>query len=125
TGAIDLDLAPIRGDYELSRKIEKTAALLAEVPETTPIFVILPPAPDAEAAWTRFRAIANARPVMRIAAAPMTEVAAVPLPAPIETIERVLFGSGACYSGWGVGGWKTHADGLWKSTGSSAAGAPY
>jgi hypothetical protein len=77
TGAIDLDLAPIGGDYALGDKIEKTAALLAEVPETTPIFVILPPAPDAEAAWTRLQAIANARPVMRIAAAPMAEVAAV------------------------------------------------
>jgi hypothetical protein len=76
TGAIDLDLAPIGGDYALSDKIEKTAALLAAVPETTPIFVVLPPAPDAEAAWTRFQAIAKARPVTRIAAAPMAEVAA-------------------------------------------------
>jgi CHAT domain-containing protein/tetratricopeptide (TPR) repeat protein len=77
TGAIDLDLAPVRGDYDLSVKIEKTAALLAEVPETAPIFVILPPAPDAELAWTRLQAIAKARPVARIAAAPMAEVAAV------------------------------------------------
>src|SRR5215831_16564359 len=77
TGAIDLDLAPIGGDYALSDKIEKTAALLAGVPETTPIFVILPPAPDVEAAWTRLQAIANARPVRRIAAAPMTAVAAL------------------------------------------------
>src|SRR5262249_55413040 len=76
TGAIDLDLAVISGPYELSRKIEKTAALLAEVPETTPIFVVLPPDPDAEAAWTRLQAIANARPAMRIAAARMAEVAA-------------------------------------------------
>jgi hypothetical protein len=76
TGAIDLDLAPIGGDYALGDKIEKTAALLAKMPETTPIFVILPPAPDAEAAWIRLAAIANARPVMRIAAAPMAEVAA-------------------------------------------------
>lgn len=76
TGAIDLDLVPIEGDYALSDKIEKTAALLAKVPETTPIFAILPPAPDAEAAWTRLQAIANACPVTRIAAAPMAEVAA-------------------------------------------------
>src|SRR5215813_13748079 len=76
TGAIDLDLAPIGGDYALSDKIEKTAALLAGVPETTPIFVILPPAPDVEAAWTRLQAIANARPVRRIAAVRMAEVAA-------------------------------------------------
>jgi hypothetical protein len=77
TGAIDLDLAPTSGDYAVSDKIEKTAALLAEVPETTPLFVILPPAPEAEAAWTRLQAIVNARPVMRIAPAPMAEVAAV------------------------------------------------
>jgi len=123
TGAIDLDLAPIRGDYELSRKIEKTAALLAEVPETTPIFVILPPAPDAEAAWTRFRAIANARPVMRIAAAPMTEVAAVLVPAEIETIERVLFGSDACYAEWRLELRQTHANGLGKGADAPAPDA--
>lgn len=77
TGAIDLDLAPIGGDYALGDKIEKTAALLAAVPETTPMFVILPPVPDAEAAWARLQVIANARAVTRIAAAPMAEAAAM------------------------------------------------
>jgi hypothetical protein len=77
TGAIDLDLGLVGGDYALGDKIERTAALLAEVPETAPIFVILPLAPDAEVAWARLQAIANARPVVRIAAPSMTEVAAL------------------------------------------------
>jgi hypothetical protein len=77
TGAIDLDLAPISGDYALIDKIEKAAALLAEAPDAAPMFVILPPAPDADAAWTRLQAVAGAHPVTRIEPAPIAEVAAV------------------------------------------------
>jgi hypothetical protein len=76
TGAIDLDLAPIAGDYALADKIERTAALLDEVPATAPIFAVLPPASEVEEAWTGFQAIAKARPLIRVAAASMVEVAA-------------------------------------------------
>jgi hypothetical protein len=75
TGAIDLDLAPIGGDYALTDKIEKTATLFAGTPDKVPLFAILPPASDAEAAWVRLQAIAGSRRVTRIAAMPMAEAA--------------------------------------------------
>jgi hypothetical protein len=49
--------------------------LLAGTPDKVPVFAILPPASDAEAAWARLAAIAGNRRVTRITAMPMAEVA--------------------------------------------------
>lgn len=76
TGALDLDLALTGGDYALCDKIEKSALLLAQVPPTAQIFVIFPPARDADAAFARLQALAKGRTLTRLEALSMVEGAA-------------------------------------------------
>lgn len=56
TGAVDLDLAVIPGDYALLDKIERSRALLAEAPGAT-LAVLLPEGPERLAAQAAIRAL--------------------------------------------------------------------
>ncbi|TFZ57486.1 hypothetical protein E4V01_14360 [Methylorubrum sp. Q1] len=56
TGAVDLDLAVLPGDYALLDKIERSRALLAAAPEV-PLAVLLPDGPEREPAAAAFRAL--------------------------------------------------------------------
>lgn len=59
TGAVDLDLAVLPGDYALLDKIERSRALLAEAPDV-PLAVLLPEGPERAEAGVAFRALAQA-----------------------------------------------------------------
>ena len=59
TGAVDLDLAVLPGDYALLDKIERSRALLAEAPDV-PLAVLLPEGPERASAETAFRAFERA-----------------------------------------------------------------
>ncbi|MCJ2028872.1 hypothetical protein MKK50_05565 [Methylobacterium sp. J-043] len=59
TGAVDLDLAVLPGDYALLDKIERSHALLAEAPDV-PLAVLLPEGPEREPAEAAFRALERA-----------------------------------------------------------------
>lgn len=56
TGAVDLDLAVLPGDYALLDKIERSRALLAEAPDV-PLAILLPEGPEREPAAAAFRAL--------------------------------------------------------------------
>ncbi|KQT59684.1 hypothetical protein ASG52_20060 [Methylobacterium sp. Leaf456] len=60
TGAVDLDLAVLPGDYALLDKIERTRALLAEAPQAR-IAILLPEGPERTQAEAAF--VALGRPV--------------------------------------------------------------
>ncbi|WP_411903856.1 hypothetical protein [Methylorubrum thiocyanatum] len=59
TGAVDLDLAVLPGDYALLDKIERSRALLAEAPDV-PLAVLLPEGPERASAEAAFRAFERA-----------------------------------------------------------------
>ncbi|MFD6320433.1 hypothetical protein E8E01_03640 [Methylorubrum populi] len=59
TGAVDLDLAILPGDYALLDKIERSRALLAEAPDV-PLAVLLPEGPERASAEAAFRAFERA-----------------------------------------------------------------
>ncbi|KQQ14605.1 hypothetical protein ASF53_08175 [Methylobacterium sp. Leaf123] len=56
TGAVDLDLAVLPGDYALLDKIERSRTLLAEAPDV-PLAVLLPEGPEREPAAAAFHAL--------------------------------------------------------------------
>ncbi|MFY9290560.1 MAG: hypothetical protein WAP03_07675, partial [Methylorubrum rhodinum] len=56
TGAVDLDLAVLPGDYALLDKIERSRSLLAEAPRAR-LAVLLPDGPERAAAETAVRAL--------------------------------------------------------------------
>lgn len=59
TGAVDLDLAVLPGDYALLDKIERSRALLAEAPDV-PLAVLLPEGPERVPAEAAFRSLGRA-----------------------------------------------------------------
>ncbi|KAB7787064.1 hypothetical protein [Methylorubrum populi] len=59
TGAVDLDLAVLPGDYALLDKIERSRALLAEAPDV-PLAVLLPEGVERASAEAAFRAFERA-----------------------------------------------------------------
>lgn len=59
TGAVDLDLAVLPGDYALLDKIERSRALLAEAPDV-PLAVLLPEGPERASAEAAFRTLPQA-----------------------------------------------------------------
>jgi hypothetical protein len=61
TGAVDLDLAVIPGDYALLDKIERSRPLLAEAPGAA-LAVLLPDGPEREAAVAAIRALGREHP---------------------------------------------------------------
>lgn len=60
TGAVDLDLAVLPGDYALLDKIERSRALLAATPDAD-LVVLLPEGPERAPAEAAFRALGRTR----------------------------------------------------------------
>lgn len=54
TGAVDLDLGLIPGEYGLQRKVELSLAALPDVPMDVPVLAVLPSDPEREAARALF-----------------------------------------------------------------------
>ncbi|WP_174800189.1 hypothetical protein [Methylobacterium currus] len=90
TGAVDLDLAVLPGDYALLDKIARSGSLL-EAAARADLAVLLPDGPEAKEAERAFRALGRARPPVFL---PRTEVpaalAALARPAPSVAPGRQL-----------------------------------
>ncbi|MET7241831.1 hypothetical protein ABZT49_00525 [Methylobacterium sp. EM32] len=89
TGAVDLDLAVLAGDYALLDKIARSRALL-DAAERSELAVLLPDGPERAEAEQAFRALGRTRPPVFL---PGTDVpgalAALARPAPVPAVRRL------------------------------------
>lgn len=100
TGAVDLDLTVLPGDYALLDKIERSRALLAEAPDAS-LAVLLPDGPEREPAEAAFRALGRAEAplflpggTVQAAVDALARPKRVDLPAPPRPARRLALPAG-------------------------------